>query len=181
MAPLGPGCAADGLGACETPAARTLTADAAGSFLEYRTGSQAPELKKTAPPGLAPSLPEEPAGADSGHPPEFAGAVRIAVNDLAERLGVSASAISVLSVEEVVWPDAAIGCPQPGGVYAQVMTDGLKIVLGHEGAEYAYHRGDAIEPFLCIQLELAEPDDPVQKEGTVPTEHPGGPSGPPDV
>lgn len=63
MAPLGVGCDAAGLGACETAAARTLTAGAGSAYLEYRAGTQAPELKKSAPPALAPAAPEEPAGA----------------------------------------------------------------------------------------------------------------------
>ncbi len=62
-----------------------------------------------------------------------------AIADLAGRLGVAAEAIQVRSVEAVEWPDASLGCPQPGMVYAQVITPGYRIVLEAEGQAYEYH------------------------------------------
>jgi hypothetical protein len=70
--------------------------------------------------------------------------------DLAGRLGVSASAITVISAELVSWSDASLGCPKPGMEYAQVLTDGSLIVLSHGGMEYRYHTGGSVYvPFLC--------------------------------
>jgi hypothetical protein len=37
-----------------------------------------------------------------------------AVADLADRLGVEESIITVASVEEVTWSDGSLGCPEPG-------------------------------------------------------------------
>jgi len=72
--------------------------------------------------------------------------------DLAGRLGVDASAITVISAELVEWSDASLGCPRPGMVYAQVPTDGSLIVLSHSGASYRYHTGGSVYvPFLCEQ------------------------------
>jgi len=115
------------------------------------------------------------------YPTELAGHVAIAVDDLAARLSVSAVDITVVTVEEVVWPDGGLGCPRPGMVYPQVLTDGLRILLAHTNMEFAYHSGGTVEPFLCIPLDLAPREDTTGREGTLPTEELGGPGGQPDV
>ncbi len=70
--------------------------------------------------------------------------------DLAGRLGVEPGSITLVSAELVEWPDASLGCPQPGMVYAQIPADGSLIILSHGGAEYRYHTGgDRFVPFLC--------------------------------
>lgn len=81
--------------------------------------------------------------------PYIAGLVQTARTDLASRLNVSAEDIGFLSYEEVVWPDASLGCPKLGVLYIQVQTDGYKILLGYGGSEYAYHGGGSRSPFLC--------------------------------
>jgi hypothetical protein len=57
----------------------------------------------------------------------------------------------VLSGELVTWPDAALGCRQPGRNYAQMLTDGARVVLAHGGRTYSYHTGGRTggTPFLC--------------------------------
>ena len=61
--------------------------------------------------------------------------------DLAGQLGIAAEAITVRSVEAVEWPDASLGCPKPGMMYAQVITPGYRIVLEANGQSYEYHAG----------------------------------------
>lgn len=63
----------------------------------------------------------------------------LAVADLASRLGIPESAITVRTVESVEWPDASLGCPRPGMMYAQVITPGYRIVLEADGKRYEYH------------------------------------------
>lgn len=53
-----------------------------------------------------------------------------AASFVAERTGVEADALEILRVEEVTWPSAALGCPSPDRVYAQVTTPGFRIVFG---------------------------------------------------
>lgn len=48
-------------------------------------------------------------------------------------------ALTVLSVEAVEWPSAALGCPQPDMVYAAVITPGYRIVLETGDARYVVH------------------------------------------
>lgn len=91
------------------------------------------------------------------YPAELAGIIGLAVSDLADRLGVDESSIVVVSVEEVTWSDASLGCPQPDMSYAQVITDGLRIVLESSGAVYDYRSGGMSDPVLCEQkLEKGE-------------------------
>jgi len=110
----------------------------------------------------------EPAGAVTGgnversyegldYPQELTGLVGLAITDLAERLNITTDDVSVVLLEEVVWSDAGLGCPEPGMVYAQVLTDGMRLILGAEGQLYDYRSGGSAEPRLCIQA--ADKDD----------------------
>ena len=63
----------------------------------------------------------------------------LALADLAARLSVAPDAITVKAVERIEWPDASLGCPQPGIMYAQVITPGYRIVLEVDGKSYEYH------------------------------------------
>ena len=65
--------------------------------------------------------------------------VGLAKADLAERLGINPDEIKVQSVEETEFPDASLGVPEPGKVYAQVITSGYVIRLSVEGTVYEYH------------------------------------------
>lgn len=81
----------------------------------------------------------------------------IAVADLAERLGIEPPAIEVVSMEEVTWPDGALGCPEPGRMYTQALVGGLRIVLRAAGADHEYHSGTRRGPFYCPPLRIQSP------------------------
>ena len=85
--------------------------------------------------------------------PALALFVETATADLASRLGVGEGDITVLAAELVVWPDSALGCPQPGMAYTQVQVDGFRIVLFSKGEQFAYHGGGSRGPFLCEKSE----------------------------
>jgi hypothetical protein len=85
----------------------------------------------------------------SSSTPPAGGLVEQAKSDLAGRLGQPAAEITLVSAEEVTWRDAALGCPQPGMYYAQVLTNGSRIVLTAGGKQYHYHSGGQRAPFLC--------------------------------
>jgi hypothetical protein len=92
--------------------------------------------------------------------PGMEGLIEMAKEDLAERLSMAAGEIEVLEAKGVVWPDASLGCPQPGMRYKQVPMDGALIRLLVEGKVYEYHSGGGRAPFLCEQpLKLQK--DPV--------------------
>jgi len=75
--------------------------------------------------------------------------VEEAVADLADRLSLERAAIELLGFEQVTWPDASLGCPQPGMQYRQVPSDGYRILLKAQGREYAYHGDGRRGPFYC--------------------------------
>ncbi len=59
--------------------------------------------------------------------------------DLAGRLKVPAEDITPVSGEIRVFPDASLGCPEPGMNYTQVQVDGWVLTLRHAGRDYTYH------------------------------------------
>lgn len=73
----------------------------------------------------------------------------LAVEDLAVRLGVSASAITVVKSEAMTWSDGSLGCPQPGMSYTQAIVDGFQVILSYEDRLFDYHADAEGEPFLC--------------------------------
>lgn len=86
-------------------------------------------------------------------------ALQAAAHDLMERLGREEAAFEVveveggwqaigldlivIEVEERIWPDTSLGCPEPGRLYAQVLTPGYRIVLGAGDERYVYHTSNA--------------------------------------
>lgn len=80
--------------------------------------------------------------------------------DLAARLDIPTDQVTVVSVEFVQWRDSSLGCPQPGMVYAQVITPGYRIVLEAEGILFEYHTAkDRDSAFLCKSHPAAVPDN----------------------
>lgn len=65
--------------------------------------------------------------------------VQMAIADLAGRLNLAAEQITVVEVERVTWPDASLGHPEPGKVYAEMRVAGYKVILEANGAQYEYH------------------------------------------
>jgi hypothetical protein len=55
---------------------------------------------------------------------------------LSEQLGVNVTEIQIVQFEQVDWPDACLGLPQPDEVCAQVITPGFRIVLQVEGQQH---------------------------------------------
>jgi hypothetical protein len=70
-------------------------------------------------------------------------------DDLVKQLSLNADQIEVVDVSSVTWPDASLGCPQPGMVYAQVMVDGVLIRFRANNQVYEYHGGGGRPATLC--------------------------------
>ena len=64
-----------------------------------------------------------------------------AKKDLAARLAIPGDKIKILESGEATWPDASLGMPEPGRMYAQMLTEGFRVVLEAAGKKYAYHFG----------------------------------------
>jgi len=93
--------------------------------------------------------------------PSLQNMIEKAREDLAKRLNVLLTQISLMEAKAVVWPDASIGCPQPGMRYKQVPADGALIVLQANGITYEYHNGGNRGLFLCEKA-YKEPTPSIQ-------------------
>jgi hypothetical protein len=67
------------------------------------------------------------------------GQIEHAKQDLAKRLNVDESQITVKSAKATQWPDASLGLKEPDMAYAMVMVDGYIIELQANGRTYTYH------------------------------------------
>lgn len=65
--------------------------------------------------------------------------VQAAVDLAAETYDVPPEQITVLSFTERPWPSTALGCPQPGISYAQIVTPGYQVELDVAGRRLTYH------------------------------------------
>ena len=74
-----------------------------------------------------------------------------AKEDLALRLSIPTTQIDLIELSSIVWPDGALGCPEPGVAYTQVQQEGLLIRLRAGKRIYPYHGGGGTPPFLCEQ------------------------------
>jgi hypothetical protein len=59
--------------------------------------------------------------------------------DLAARLKIDPESIETISTRSTTWPDASLGCPEPGMSYAQMETKGYLIDLKAQGKTFTYH------------------------------------------
>jgi len=78
----------------------------------------------------------------------------LALDDLAQRLGISVEEINLVSVTKTTWPDASLGCPKFGVLYIQVITDGYLILLDANGTTYEYHTETGEQVILCENAEF---------------------------
>jgi hypothetical protein len=75
-------------------------------------------------------------------------AFEAARRDLASRLGVAESEVKAGYLRRTTWPDASLGCPRPGEMYALALTPGFVIELEVAGARHVYH-GDGRRVVSC--------------------------------
>ena len=107
-------------------------------------GSPSPQVVEEVTVPISPTIPT----------PSSAGLQKLvgdAKEDLAARLSISPEQIDLVEFRAVVWPDGALGCPQPGVAYTQVQVEGLLIRLRAGKQIYPYHSGGGTPPFLCEQ------------------------------
>lgn len=72
----------------------------------------------------------------------IADAVAYATKDLAERLGRAREEIMIAESGKATWPDASLGLPEPGKMYAQALSEGFRVVLEADGKKYEYRFGN---------------------------------------
>jgi len=83
-------------------------------------------------------------------PGKFEPPLDLALRTMSEQLGLEEAQLTVMGVEMVDWPDASLGCPEPGAVYAQVMTRGYRFYFRWGDLLYSVHTDDAQRATLCL-------------------------------
>jgi hypothetical protein len=86
---------------------------------------------------------------DAGTPVASPVAVAAPITAIAADLGAAPEDLMVLRVEPRDWPDTSLGCPQPGEVYAEVITPGFLVEVEHAGERIEYHTDDQGNVIRC--------------------------------
>jgi hypothetical protein len=139
------------------PMRDTATPDALSTPLEVTPMSEEsyPPSESGYPVPAIPTLPGEypaegaTAPADSpaaAVPPKI---LDVAMDDLVAQTGADPAAVTVVSAEQVAWPDGSLGCPQPDMMYTQAIVEGYRLILEVDGQTYDYHFSDAGTFVLC--------------------------------
>lgn len=110
---------------------------------------QVPLPNAAAPTPASPAVtgyPGQPANPAAGAAEAMVGRAKA---DLAKTLTISEAQINLVSAQPQDWPDASLGCPKAGQVYAQVITPGYRIVLEYAQKQYEYHTDLDTRYTLC--------------------------------
>ena len=78
--------------------------------------------------------------------------INAALADLSQRAGrtITLNSLSAWTWTQTNYPDTSLGCPQAGGVYTQVLTNGYSLVFTYNGAVFDYRAAaDGSSLFLC--------------------------------
>lgn len=62
--------------------------------------------------------------------------------DLAQKLNIPVDEITIVSVEQVEWPDGCLGVHTPGIMCIQVITPGYRVILEANGELYEYRTNE---------------------------------------
>ena len=87
----------------------------------------------------------------SSTPPRVEKFVSLAKKDLADRLQIDIVGITLVKTAEMVWPNAALGCPEPGKVYPTGKVPGYQISLVSDNVEYVYNTDWTGQVILCMK------------------------------
>ena len=72
----------------------------------------------------------------------IADGVAYATKDLADEPGMDRNGIKIAESGAATWPDASLGLPEPGKMYARALCEGFRVVLEAGGKKYEYRFGN---------------------------------------
>ena len=99
---------------------------------------------------LPSSLPSSPPPATPGDGMSVPQGILDAVlADAAGRTGVPVGSITIITAKGVTWPNGALGCPQPGMMYTEMIEPGYQVVVDAGGRQLDYRIGSRGVPALC--------------------------------
>ncbi|MEP6986656.1 MAG: hypothetical protein ABI970_13705, partial [Chloroflexota bacterium] len=70
--------------------------------------------------------------------------ISAALQDLSNRVNrtVTLTQVTEWNYQQSVYPSPALGCPQPGIAYTDVLTSGFQFIITYEGTVYDYRVSD---------------------------------------
>ena len=90
-------------------------------------------------------------------PDELVALVARVSQDLAKRLQIDVSEVTLVSATEMQWRDSSLGCPEPGMMYMTVITPGYRLVLRANEQLFEYHTGRNDLFVFCPDITPAAP------------------------
>lgn len=92
--------------------------------------------------------------------------IEYAIGNLSQRLGedITIDDLNAYQWFEREFADASLGCPQPGQLYAQVVTLGYQFLLTYDGTVYDYRVSDNGELVTLCDTRAAFPTEPPAQE-----------------
>jgi hypothetical protein len=88
--------------------------------------------------------------------PEAEKVIVLTQKDLAQQLSIGEEVILVKWIEPVTWPDASLGCPQPGMAYAQILTPGFRVIVEADGEDYEVHTDMGNTILVCEEPDTGQ-------------------------
>ncbi|MGC9356846.1 MAG: hypothetical protein ACP5GX_03225 [Anaerolineae bacterium] len=81
---------------------------------------------------------------------------------VADDLGLKAEELTLVAAERVEWRDASLGCPQPGKLYAQVITPGWRFIFEEEGPgrRHEVHTSEDARDYVICGAGKENPTEP---------------------
>ena len=52
--------------------------------------------------------------------------------------------LQIVRVEQVIWRDSSLGCPEPGMLYLMALTPGILLTLSYQGQKFGYRVDDTL-------------------------------------
>jgi len=135
-------------GACTSgPAAPTMT-PTMPTTMPAVTGAPDPTPISTAIPDPSlPLAPVTPVPDEGMSVPQ--GILDAVLADAAARTGVAVANLTVVEATSVTWPNGALGCPQPGMMYTDMIVPGYHVIVEAGGRRLDYRFGMNVAPSLC--------------------------------
>jgi hypothetical protein len=126
-----------------TPTVPTMT-----PAMPAATGAPEPTPISTAiPDPSGPLAPVSPVPGDGTSVPQ--GILDAVLADAAARTGAAVADITVVEATSVTWPNGALGCPQPGMMYTDMIVPGYHVIVEAGGRQLDYRFGMNGAPLLC--------------------------------
>jgi hypothetical protein len=95
-------------------------------------------------------------------PASLSSGEQAAVEAAKQALGAQAGDYTVQAVEPRQWPDSSLGCPRPGMMYLQVITDGYVVLLEGAGKLHEVHVASDVAVVCPDRMPSAAPRQPVR-------------------